>query len=185
MSDQPEVSPTDSPTYFDEWAALITARVDFMAALAAFKAMARAKSVRAEDPLPFQRAHHPTMETGRPIAVQIDLSEPKGDHDHCLFKSDEDEDGRKYAGQRRPQDYRPERAEKIDFIPRTMLDPDDIFHEKDRPWRLHYVCRTAQTEYFVVILHRRESGEPRYSLITAYPCSSFNRKKLKLLLHRR
>jgi len=185
MTDIHDAPQADEPLHYEQWAALIKVQADSTAALAAFKVMARARSLRPNDELPFQRAHHPTLGTGRPIAVQIDLTEPRGDHDHCLFKSDEDEDGRKYAGQRRPHDYLPDRAERIGFIPQTLLDPDDIYQEKDKPWRLHYICRTGPKEYFVVILHKREKGEPRYSLRTAYPCSSFNHKKLKLLLHRR
>jgi len=95
MTDIPDASQPDEPLHFEHWAALIRVQADSTSALAAFKVMARAWPTTPDDEFPFQRAHHPTMETGRPIAVQIDLTEPKGDHDHCLFKSDEDEDGRK------------------------------------------------------------------------------------------
>ena len=175
----------DLPVLFEEWAHLLVIRTQDVA-LVAFKAMARKNSTDPNDESPLLSAKHPRRH-GRTARVFCDLSEPKGVHDHCLFKSSEDTNGsRKYAGQRRPQDYQCGRAARIDFISVVLEAPDFVYQPKNDPATWIYGSRTGADENFLVIVHVRAQGEPGFSLISAYHVTDaeWRRKKVQcILLH--
>jgi hypothetical protein len=184
-----EPAKENDPAPFLKWQETYNIPFSSAEALNRFKEMARAENGKFDDDYPYLRAQNPNQENARRIRVQFDLTEPNGDHDHCLFKSDEDRAGRNHAGHRRPQDYQVDRAATIGFIPETLLEPNLVFTEKAQPWRYHYICRTGSAAYFVVIVHKREKGEPRYRFVTAFPCSAEDfarrRGKLKISLQRK
>ena len=172
------------PNPYDKWTHL---RVGQSAADAidAFKAMARAESKDQNSETTNLPAAHPRSSISKFVRVSFDLTEPSGDHDHCLFKSVEDSTGRSKKGQRRPQDFQADRAETIGFIPLVLREPDAVYSDKNEPWKLAYICQTGLDEQYIVLVHERQMGLPRYSFITAYPMTTAEwgakKKRFKLL----
>ena len=85
-----------------------------------------------------------------------------------LFKTAGNTHNRTHKGQRRPQDYDPDRAMLTSFIPETLLNPDSVHRVRSEPSKVVYVVRTGPDQYFMVLLEET-SGSPRFSFSTAYP----------------
>ena len=171
------------PNPFAKWDSLKKVR-DADTALVDFLTMARKKS-KPDEENPEISAANPRTPAGKPIRMYFRLNEPDGDHDHCLFKANEDIHGRKFSGTRRPQDFARERGERIDFIPEVLANPDAVYETISNSSNLVYACRTGIDEYYLVLIHQRETGHPRFGLITAYPVTvaewGMKTKKLRLL----
>jgi hypothetical protein len=51
----------------------------------------------------------------------------------------------------------------------VLYDPDEVWTDRNEPWLHIYLCATGPDSYYMVLVHRRISGEPRYRFVTAYP----------------
>jgi hypothetical protein len=155
--------------HFPKWAALAAAPASQDDALVAFNNMAQKDSGPFAE-RPSRAALNPKTPRAMPIRVYINLAEPDGDQDHCLFK---DAEGRKHKGQRRPEDYLPDRAARIEFIPEVLIRPEWVFEEKSKPSDWIYACQTGANEFYLVVVEvRKTKRRVECDLKTAYPVDS-------------
>ncbi len=143
------------------------------AAITEFLRMARVDASDENERRPTIRAKNYGAPAAHPYRVRFDLRDPdpmagqEGDQDHVIFKSKGDAHNRNHKGQRRPQDYAPDRAEQISFIPEALLNPESVHRVRSEPWKVIYIVRTAPDEYFMVLIEESD-GNPRFNFITAY-----------------
>lgn len=138
-----------------------------------FLAMARVDAADLNDKEPTIRAQNYSAPEGRPYRVRFDLRDPdpasgqEGDQDHVLFKAVGDTHNRTHKGQRRPEDFQPDRAARIFFIPQTLQHPDYVYRQRDDRTKVVYVAQAGPDEWFVVVLHELD-GSPRFNFCTAF-----------------
>lgn len=102
-----------------------------------------------------------------PLRVFIDIHEPDGKHDHCLFKNEEDEKGgRRNKGYQLPEDYQPERGRRIQFLPEVLRDPDWVFEEISKPNNWIYACQTGPDEFYIVVVDVVENRRSKHLELT-------------------
>jgi hypothetical protein len=158
-----------APDPYAKWLALKVLPATSGDALEAFKEMALSEAGPWTN-RPSRAALNPKAPKAMPARMFFDLAEPDGRQDHFLYKDEDDLGKRLYAGWRRPQDYKPERAERILFIPEVIRSPQWVYEEKDKPNNWIYACQTALDEYFIVVVDVTWSGRtPNLEFLSAYP----------------
>lgn len=97
----------------------------------------------------------------KPYRIHFNI-EP--DADHYLYKAADDTHGRKYAMQKRPQDFQPDRAARLHWIGLALSHPHAIYRELRRQDYHFYVVNKYGQDFVVVTQDTLDGGR----FITAY-----------------